>query len=99
MTRYAYDRVRTGQPMPGVFEVSQNIDRRCHRFCPPAALIFFGLQEKIRQAWAPLAASKHNWCAVSKLKGHPDLAESCRRVDSKIAVQAGTRICYPTSPK
>ena len=25
MTRHAYDRVRNGQPMPGVFEVSQQV--------------------------------------------------------------------------
>jgi hypothetical protein len=25
MTRYAYDRVRDGKPMPGVFEVSQEV--------------------------------------------------------------------------
>ena len=25
ITRYAYDRVRIGQPMPGVFEVSRNV--------------------------------------------------------------------------
>ena len=29
MTRHAYERVRRGQPMPGVFEVSQSVPIRC----------------------------------------------------------------------
>ncbi len=28
MTRYAYDRVRTAKPMPGVFEVSRQVPLR-----------------------------------------------------------------------
>lgn len=43
MTRHAYDRVREGKPMPGVFEVGRGgAAQHCHRRSPHPGRMQFG---------------------------------------------------------